>query len=111
MPRIYGLNTVGLMRSGFTEETLSKLKRAYRYLLVSRLNTSRALRRDRARRRLSCPEVQYLVEFIRSSQRGVILRRADAPGGRDGGRRVAVQCGGLTDSAGGLVHPASATQP
>src|SRR5262249_33885162 len=42
--RIYGLNTIGLIRRGFSEDTLSKLKRASRYLLVSRLNTSRALR-------------------------------------------------------------------
>jgi UDP-N-acetylglucosamine acyltransferase len=74
--RIYGLNTIGLMRRGFTEETLSKLKRAYRYLLVSKLTTSRALRQIDEDDTLSCPEVQYLVEFIRSSQRGVILRRA-----------------------------------
>jgi UDP-N-acetylglucosamine acyltransferase len=74
--RIYGLNTIGLMRRGFTEETLSKLKRAFRYLLVSKLTTSRALRQIDEDDTLSCPEVQYLVEFIRSSQRGVILRRA-----------------------------------
>jgi UDP-N-acetylglucosamine acyltransferase len=74
--RIYGLNTIGLMRRGFTEETLSKLKRAYRYLLVSRLTTSRALRVIEEDHGLNCPEVQYLVDFIRSSQRGVILRRA-----------------------------------
>jgi len=74
--RNYGLNTIGLMRRGFTEETLSKLKRAYRYLLVSRLTTSRALRQIEEDDSLACPEVQSLVEFIRSSQRGVILRRA-----------------------------------
>jgi UDP-N-acetylglucosamine acyltransferase len=74
--RIYGLNTIGLMRRGFTEETLSKLKRAFRYLLVSKLTTRRALRQIDEDDTLSCPEVQYLVEFIRSSQRGVILRRA-----------------------------------
>jgi UDP-N-acetylglucosamine acyltransferase len=74
--RIYGLNTIGLMRRGFTEETLSKLKRAYRYLLVSKLTTSRALRQIEEDETLHCPEVQYLVEFIRSSQRGVTLRRA-----------------------------------
>ncbi|HXE80869.1 MAG TPA: acyl-ACP--UDP-N-acetylglucosamine O-acyltransferase [Vicinamibacterales bacterium] len=73
--RIYGLNTVGLMRRGFNEETLSKLKRAYRYLLVSKLTTSRALRQIEEDDSLQCPEVQSLVEFIRSSQRGVILRR------------------------------------
>ena len=74
--RIYGLNTIGLMRRGFTSETLSKLKRAYRYLLVSKLTTSRALRQIEEDDALNCPEVHYLVEFIRGSQRGVTLRRA-----------------------------------
>ncbi len=73
--RIYGLNTIGLIRRGFPEETLSKLKRAYRYLLVSRLNTSRALREIEQDDTVSCPEVANLVQFIRNSQRGVILRR------------------------------------
>jgi UDP-N-acetylglucosamine acyltransferase len=73
--RIYGLNTIGLIRRGFSEDTLSKLKRAYRYLLVSRLNTSRALREIEQDDSLACTEVAQLVDFIRSSQRGVILRR------------------------------------
>jgi len=73
--RIYGLNTIGLMRRGFTPEVIGKLKRAYRYLLTSRLNTTRALNKIVQDSTLSCPEVQYLVDFIRSSQRGVLLRR------------------------------------
>ena len=74
--RIYGLNTIGLVRRGFTHETITKLKRAYRYLLVSKLNTSRAVSRIEADPSLQCPEVAYLVEFIRtSSHRGVLLRR------------------------------------
>jgi UDP-N-acetylglucosamine acyltransferase len=73
--RIYGLNTIGLVRRGFSPETVSKLKRAYRYLLVSKLNTSRAVSRIEADPSLACPEVQYLVDFIRSSERGVLLRR------------------------------------
>ena len=64
------------MRRGFTPETLGKLKRAYRYLLLSKLNTSRALAQIDEDDTLQLPEVHYLVEFIRSSQRGVILRRA-----------------------------------
>ncbi len=73
--RIYGLNTIGLIRHGFTPEVVSKLKRAYRYLLTSRLNTTRALNKIEQDVSLACPEVQYLVDFIRSSQRGVLLRR------------------------------------
>ena len=73
--RIYGLNTIGLMRRGFTEEVVGKLKRAYRYLLQSRLNTTRALKQIEQDATLSCLEVQYLVDFIRSSKRGPLLRR------------------------------------
>jgi len=73
--RIYGLNTIGLIRRGFTEEVVGKLKRVYRYLLQSRLNTTRALRQIEQDGTLACPEVQYLVDFIRSSKRGPLLRR------------------------------------
>jgi UDP-N-acetylglucosamine acyltransferase len=41
--RIFGLNTIGLARRGFTPAVIDQLKRAYRYLLLSKLNTSRAL--------------------------------------------------------------------
>jgi len=42
---------------------------------VSKLNTSRAVGKIEADPTLACPEVQYLVEFIRNSHRGVLLRR------------------------------------
>ncbi len=73
--RIFGVNAIGLARRGFTPGTISQLKRAYRYLLQSKLNTSRALVQIEKDPALTSPEVKYLVEFIRSSQRGVILRR------------------------------------
>jgi UDP-N-acetylglucosamine acyltransferase len=73
--RIYGLNTIGLMRRGFTPEVIGKLKRAYRYLLTSRLNTTRALNKIEQESSLSCPEELYLVDFFRRSQRGALLRR------------------------------------
>ena len=73
--RIYGLNTIGLVRRGIPTDTLDKLKLAYRYLLQSKLNTTRALKRIESDQSLLCPEVQYLVEFIRTSKRGVNLRR------------------------------------
>ena len=71
--RIYGINTIGLMRRGFPQDTITKLRRAYRYLLHS--NTSRALTQIERDPGLRCAEVQYLVEFIRTSKRGVGLRR------------------------------------
>jgi UDP-N-acetylglucosamine acyltransferase len=74
--RNYGLNTIGLMRRGFTQDAVSRLRQAYRYLLVSKLNTTRALAQIEQDPALQCAEVQYLIDFIRNSRRGVILRRA-----------------------------------
>jgi UDP-N-acetylglucosamine acyltransferase len=71
--RIYGLNTIGLVRRKFPEESIDKLTRAYKILLHA--NTSRALAQIESDTKLDCPEVRYLVEFIRSSKRGVGLRR------------------------------------
>ncbi len=73
--RVYGLNTIGLVRRGFTPEVVSKLKRAYRFLLTSRLTPSKALQTIDGSPALACADVAYLVDFIRSSSRGVTLRR------------------------------------
>jgi acyl-[acyl carrier protein]--UDP-N-acetylglucosamine O-acyltransferase len=54
---------------------ISKLKRTFRYLLQSKLNTTSALHEIERDRSLTCPEVQDLLDFIRTSQRGVVLRR------------------------------------
>jgi UDP-N-acetylglucosamine acyltransferase len=82
--RIYGLNTIGLARRGFPADVVKRLRQAYRYLLVSKLNTRQALDRIEQDRSLACEEVQYLVGFIRESTRGVTLRRgsrrAEEPG-------------------------------
>ena len=71
--RIYGLNTIGLVRRKFSQDAIAKLRRAYRYLLHS--NTSRALALIEQDPTLQCREVQYVVDFIRTSKRGVGLRR------------------------------------
>jgi len=73
--RVFGVNSIGLSRRGFTNDTISQLKRAYRYLLQSKLNTSRALAAIERDAGLTAGEVRALVEFIRTSKRGVILRR------------------------------------
>lgn len=69
--RAYGLNKVGLERRGFTREQLRALQHAYRLLLASKRNTSQALDalRDEAD---TCEEVQYLLRFVETSERGVL---------------------------------------
>jgi UDP-N-acetylglucosamine acyltransferase len=71
--RIYGLNTIGLVRRKFSPDSIAKLRRVYRHLLHS--NTSRALAQIERDPTLDCAEVKYVVQFIRSSSRGVGLRR------------------------------------
>jgi UDP-N-acetylglucosamine acyltransferase len=73
--RTFGVNTIGLSRRGFAPDVISQLKQAYRYLTQSKLNTTRALARIDDDAALAAADVRYLVAFIRSSQRGVILRR------------------------------------
>jgi len=67
----YGINTIGLERRGFAESEIGALKRAYRILFQSGLNTSQALERIESEIKGSS-EVAYLVDFIRTSERGVI---------------------------------------
>jgi UDP-N-acetylglucosamine acyltransferase len=69
-PELYGLNSVGLKRHDFSKETLQKLRRAYRLLFQSGLNTSEGMARVEEEVR-DCPEVTYLVQFIKFSQRGI----------------------------------------
>jgi UDP-N-acetylglucosamine acyltransferase len=74
--RIFGVNSIGLLRRGLSPDVIEKLKRSFRYLTQSKLNTTKALQKIAGDKNLACAEVQYLVDFIRTSQRGVILRRA-----------------------------------
>ncbi|MEW5980933.1 MAG: acyl-ACP--UDP-N-acetylglucosamine O-acyltransferase [Acidobacteriota bacterium] len=76
----FGPNTIGLIRRGLSAETTRKIRQAYRYLLVSKLNTTRALERIEGDAAIGCPEVRELVEFIRTSKRGVILKRGTRRG-------------------------------
>jgi UDP-N-acetylglucosamine acyltransferase len=73
--RVYGLNTIGLQRRGMAPDTLVKLKRAYRYLLHSKLNATQALQKIESDASVACAEVDHLVSFIRTASRGAILKR------------------------------------
>jgi UDP-N-acetylglucosamine acyltransferase len=74
---IYGLNLVGLRRRGFSAEQIAGLRQAYRTLLQSGLNTAEALASLESRGPHT-QEARILIEFIRASSRGVILKRRGA---------------------------------
>jgi len=67
--KTYGLNKIGLERHGFSKERVAVLNKAYKILIRSKLNTKQALERLEAE--LSGePDVAYLIEFVRASERG-----------------------------------------
>ncbi len=69
--KCYGLNRLGMKRRGYSKETIEKLHHAYHLLLSSKLNTSQAVERMKAEIS-DCAEVDYLIEFIESSKRGLV---------------------------------------
>lgn len=68
---VHGLNTIGLNRRGFDAESKRQLKRAFRLLFRGSLNTTQALEAIREAD-LTAPEVALLVDFIESSERGIV---------------------------------------
>jgi UDP-N-acetylglucosamine acyltransferase len=69
---LYGLNSVGLQRRGFSEEVRRELKRAYRLFFGSTHNTTQALARAREELR-ALPEVEAFLSFFETSERGVTV--------------------------------------
>jgi UDP-N-acetylglucosamine acyltransferase len=67
---LFGLNTIGLQRAGFGQETMAALKRAYRLLFnspMSRPDALLELEPDAVR----VPEVRRLRDFVVTARRGV----------------------------------------
>jgi UDP-N-acetylglucosamine acyltransferase len=70
--KLYGLNSIGLQRSGFDDAVIRELKRAYRLFFRSELNVSQALERARSELQPS-PEVAHFLRFLEESERGVVI--------------------------------------
>lgn len=67
----FGPNKVGLERRGFPAQTINALHKALRILTRAGLNTTQAIERVRNEVPPS-PEIDDLIAFIQSSERGVI---------------------------------------
>ena len=70
--KLYGLNTVGLTRAGFSPEVRLALKQAYRLLFNSDLTRMEAVELVR-REHGSVPEALRLADFVAHSERGVLV--------------------------------------
>jgi UDP-N-acetylglucosamine acyltransferase len=79
-PACYGLNRIGMQRKGMTDETMRDLERAVRILTRSGLNTQQAL--EELRGSLHGADIEYLVDFIETSERGFVKSKPGQRGER-----------------------------
>lgn len=68
--KLHGINSVGLKRQGFSQNTLSILKKTYRIFFRIGLTQNEAIERVAADVE-QIPEVLEFIRFIKSSQRGI----------------------------------------
>lgn len=66
-----GINIVGLRRRQFSRELIEDIHQAYRLIYNSHLNVQEALEQIKYEINVG-PEIQYIIDFIRASQRGII---------------------------------------
>ena len=66
-----GINIVGLRRRGYSNETIELIHNAYRTIYQSGLNTTDALKKIEEEFPKT-KEIDYIVDFIRNSPRGII---------------------------------------
>lgn len=70
--RLYGPNSVGLERAGFSKETVEGLKRAFKALFHKKRPREDALAEMANSEDAAIPEVQEVMAFFRESERGVV---------------------------------------
>jgi UDP-N-acetylglucosamine acyltransferase len=69
-----GLNSVGLTRRGFPKERIDEIHNIYRVIYQNGMNISQAL--DHVEKEfIFSPDKEYILEFIRKSERGIIRGR------------------------------------
>jgi len=71
--RYGGINSIGLKRRGFTDETLAKIKKTYQIIYRTKLLLSDALNKIEEEIE-PCEETNHIINFFRNSDRGVIRR-------------------------------------
>ena len=70
-----GINLVRLRRENFSPETIEAIHNAYRIIYQQGLNVSQAISAIKESDIASVPQVQYIIDFISRSQRGIIRDR------------------------------------
>jgi UDP-N-acetylglucosamine acyltransferase len=69
--RYAGINLIGLRRRGFSAETIQNIHEAYRIIYQGTSTRADALQQIKEVLPQT-PEIQYIIDFIEKSQRGII---------------------------------------
>lgn len=77
---VHGVNTVGLQRAGFAEESIARIKQAHRILYRSGLNRSQAMEKLAEHPEATTPELQTILVFAQNSDRGLASGIRKSPG-------------------------------
>lgn len=68
--KLFGLNSIGLKRHGFSPETIAELKAAYKLLFMEKLRLKEAIKRIQEELSYT-DEIKHLIEFIQQNKRGL----------------------------------------
>ena len=72
----YGINAIGLRRAGFSKQRIQTLKKMYKLIFYSDLNTSQAV--ERIKKEIEPSEdKKEILDFISSSKRGILKKRSE----------------------------------
>ncbi len=68
--KLFGLNTIGLKRHGFSDSTINELKKAYKILFREKRTLKDAIRKVQEELPYT-DEIKHLIEFIQKNRRGI----------------------------------------
>lgn len=68
--RLFGLNTIGLKRHGFSDSTINELKKAYKILFREKRTVKDAIKKIQEDLPYT-DEIRHLIEFIQKNKRGI----------------------------------------
>jgi len=68
--KLFGLNTIGLKRHGFSDSTINELKKAYKILFREKRTLKDAIKKIQEDLPYT-DEIKHLIEFIQKNKRGI----------------------------------------
>jgi UDP-N-acetylglucosamine acyltransferase len=74
--KLFGLNSIGLKRRGFQDQTISELKKAYKILFREKHTLKEAIKKVQEELPYT-DEIKHLIEFMEMKRRGIIRKQRE----------------------------------